>query len=334
MDSAELRSVADELYALPIGSFTTSRNLRAKEAKKRGAEALSLAILALKKPTSAAWSMNSLVRTSPDALDAVSEVRDRIESITATGDRDDLRAATRDRRTVVAKLVADARSVAAESGLALSEASSAEVSDAVLAALGDEDVELALRTGRVVALPRTGGMTANEILDLVAAPPDGLAQNRDESDDDADSGPDAAGSDASRPRRAQSQEGPDSSAETGSRRSPAAGRTVSERSTAERRRLERDLAAAEGAAAAGRADRLSRETGRDELTARRDVLREDLARARHAVRMLEGELADADDALDSLVADIRSRELEWKRAEAAVRRLRRLLDAPADDSDT
>lgn len=326
MDAAQLRSVADELYASPIDTFTASRNARAAEEKKRGAASLAEAIRALTKPTSAAWAMNALVRSSPAALEPVASLRDRIESITAAGDRDDLREATRDRHAVVARLVEDARSLAAESGVSLSVASSAELSDAVLAALADADVEAALRTGRLVTLPRTGGMAASDIRALVAAPPDGLAQNRDDPDAEeggADSDTGDEGGDTPHHRAPPGGNGHRSILTDGSARSSRGRRRGSESSTTEQRRLERDLAAAEGAEATARADRLTRETEREVLATRLEGIREDLARKRDAVRVAEEELADAEDRLDSVVADIRSRELEWKRTEAVVRRLRR-----------
>lgn len=333
MDAARLRSVADELYALPIDTFTASRNARAAEEKKRGAASLAEAIRELTKPTSAAWAMNSLVRSSPAALEPVASLRDRIESITAAGDRDDLRAATRDRHAVVARLVEDARSLADESGVSLSVASSAELSDAVLAALGDADVEAALRTGRLVTLPRTGGMAASDIRALIAAPPDGLAQDRDGPDAE-EGGADSETADTPHRRAPQRGNGHHSTIADGSARSSRGRRRGPDSSTTEQRRLERELAVAEGAEATARADRLTRETEREVLATRLEGIREDLARKRDAVRVAEGELADAEDRLESVVADIRSRELEWKRTEAVVRRLRRTSARSTDGSES
>ena len=54
-----LLEIADELYALPLGEFTPARDARAKELK---GDELGPKVKALKKPATAAWVVNLLVR--------------------------------------------------------------------------------------------------------------------------------------------------------------------------------------------------------------------------------------------------------------------------------
>lgn len=328
MDADDLSSIADELYSSPIDTFTPSRNAHASAAARRGDDTLASDIRALRKPTAAAWAANLLVRRSPAALAALTELRQRIEAITATGDREELRTATRDRHELVSQLVDHARTIVTDAGRPLSGPAAEELGDALLAALGDPEVSAALATGRLVSAPRTGGMSSSEIRGTVALPPAELAfAGQDLADLEE---PEAPDSDQSRGDRA-------SSCRTARRRgastlageSPSGGSTDTGRATsagAQRRRLERELAAAEKAEADAHADRARREAERHDSARRRDELGADLARKQEAVRRAERELDDAEDAVTALTADIRSRELEWKRAEAAVRRLRRQLD--------
>jgi hypothetical protein len=328
MDAEELVSIADAVYSEPIDSFTASRNDRAAAAKRSGAADLAAAVRAFRKPSPAAWALNMLVRHSADALSSLASLRSRIDTASLSGNRDDLRAASRERHDLVSRLLDDARSLAADAGRALSASVSDELSDALLATLGDAVIAEAVATARLVEAPRSGGMSSAEIRALVALPPDALAPDLDDGDADADeTGANRTGAGARRIAASDRKRGVGrSSSSAAASTAQSRTRDASAESTRTRRRLERELVAAEEADAAAREDRARREARRVELTAHRDELREEVTRRGEALRDAQRGLDDAEDRLDALAADIGSRELEWKRAEATVRRARQSLD--------
>lgn len=323
-DDRALLDVAEELYAAPLDAFTSSRNARAAGARKAGDRDLAAAVSALRKPTASAWAMNLLFRSSSDIGSELHDLRERISSATTAGDRGALRDLTDARHTLVGRLVDAARSLADGAGKALSDSAADEVADALSAALGHEDVAVAMSSGRLTAPPRTGGMSRRDLADIVALPPEELT--RDDPDDDLDdiSAESTRGSHRARPRGAR----PDrpATARTGGTGSRSTPRAASGPTSAERRRHERELREAEERADAARADREDRERERDESAHRRDELADEVARARASLRELERRLDDADEAVDALTADIRSRELDWKRSESAARTARRVVD--------
>ena len=64
----ELLAIADDLYALPLGDFTPTRDAKAKELKGTDLAAL---VKGLKKPSLAAWVVNLLVRRDAEQVDQV-----------------------------------------------------------------------------------------------------------------------------------------------------------------------------------------------------------------------------------------------------------------------
>jgi len=76
--------VADELYALPPGQFTATRNARAREAKAAGDRETATRIATLRKPTVLAWLVNLLVRELPDEIGGFLDLGDALREATAT----------------------------------------------------------------------------------------------------------------------------------------------------------------------------------------------------------------------------------------------------------
>jgi hypothetical protein len=314
-----LTDVADDLYAVPLDDFTSTRNARAAAAKKSGERELAAAVAALPKPSAAAWASNLLFRSSDDVARELARLRDDISAATTAGDRDALKKLSGSRHSLVGSLVDEARSLAEAAGRGLSPVASEELSEALSAALADRFVAAAMSTGRLLRAPEPGGMSREDLAAIVALPPDELTAVDADADDHAGDGSTPSG----RPRAARS---------PSTRTSPRSaaqdrGATATGTSVAERRRHERDLRAAESRAEAARADRERREQERDTLANRRDELAAEVARERDALRALERRLDDTDDAVKARTADIRSRELDWKRAEAEARAARRLVEA-------
>ena len=110
---AELLEIADELYGLPLAEFTPARDARAKELK--GTD-LAPRVKALRKPSTAAWVVNLLVRRETEQVDQVLAVGAALREAQASMSGEELRALTRQRRQLTAAVTTQARRTAREEG--------------------------------------------------------------------------------------------------------------------------------------------------------------------------------------------------------------------------
>lgn len=147
---------ADALYGLALAEFTPARDTRAKELKAGDAE-LAQRVKALRKPSTAAWVVNLLVRREAEQVGQVLAVGAALREAQANLAGDELRALTRQRRQLTAAVTARARAVAADLGLKVTSAVSDQVEATLTAAILDEDCARAVRSGLLVApLSATG----------------------------------------------------------------------------------------------------------------------------------------------------------------------------------
>src|SRR4051812_49957646 len=91
----ELLEIADELYGLALPAFTPARDARAKELK---GSPLSARVKALRKPSTAAWVVNLLVRRETGQVEQVLTVGQALREAQASMSGEELRALTRQRR--------------------------------------------------------------------------------------------------------------------------------------------------------------------------------------------------------------------------------------------
>ena len=152
-ESGRIDEAADELYGLPPGEFTRARDDRAKELRGDGEREAANAVKALRKPTVAAWALNQLSRRRKTDLDellsAGEDLRAAQEELLAGGDRSAFQEAAGRERDLVAKLAADASTLASEAGErggGLQE----KVAETLHAAALDEDIAEELRAGRLI----------------------------------------------------------------------------------------------------------------------------------------------------------------------------------------
>jgi len=149
-----LLEIAEELYGLDLGAFTPARDARAKELK--GSD-LAKQVKALRKPATAAWVVNLLVRHETEQVDQVLAVGTALREAQAAMSGEDLRALTKQRRQLTAAVTTQARSVAKEHGLKVTAAVSDQVEATLTAAMVDEGCAAAVRSGLLVtALAATG----------------------------------------------------------------------------------------------------------------------------------------------------------------------------------
>ena len=103
---AELLEIADELYGLSLPEFTPARDARAKELK---GTPLAAQVKALRKPSTAAWVVNLLVRRETEQVEQVLAVGAALREAQASMSGDELRALTRQRRQLTAAVTTQAR---------------------------------------------------------------------------------------------------------------------------------------------------------------------------------------------------------------------------------
>lgn len=165
--SDRLLEIADELYALPLGDFTPTRDARAKELK---GDELSPKVKALKKPSTAAWVVNLLVRRETDQVDQLLSVGAALREAQEAMSGDELRTLTKQRRQLTAAVTQQARRLAGEEGLKVTQAVADQVEATLTAAMVDEDCGRAVRSGLLVAALATTGVDEVELAGSVAVP--------------------------------------------------------------------------------------------------------------------------------------------------------------------
>lgn len=170
MDVSTLGEVAGELYALSPQAFTARRDERAKESKDSGDAELAKAVKKLAKPALAAWAVNMLVRHDADQVTQVLDLGASLREAQATMAGDALRDLGRQRRQLVAAVTRQARSLAADLGHPLGESVAAQVEDTLHAALVDEEVAAAVRSGLLVKPLTATGVGAVDVAAVMAVP--------------------------------------------------------------------------------------------------------------------------------------------------------------------
>ena len=101
----DLQGVTDELYGAPPEQFTARRDALARQAAAEGDKALASSVRALRRPTAAAWVVNSLVRQEPEAVEALIALGERMREAQSTLSGDRMRALSRERQAVLRDLV-------------------------------------------------------------------------------------------------------------------------------------------------------------------------------------------------------------------------------------
>ncbi|HET9075920.1 MAG TPA: hypothetical protein VFN68_03225 [Acidimicrobiales bacterium] len=153
----DLESVVEELYGLDPAEFTSTRDERARQARQAGDRGLAGGIKALKRPSTAAWAVNLLARHRRADLQQLLGLGEQLRAAQASLDGDELRALGRRRHQVVAGMAGQARTLAQDRGVRVSDAVEREVIDTLEAALADPAAGAAAGSGRLVrSLTHTG----------------------------------------------------------------------------------------------------------------------------------------------------------------------------------
>jgi hypothetical protein len=168
-EAAALLAVADELYGLGLPEFTPARDARAKALKKDDPD-LSTRVKSLRKPSTAAWVVNLLVRREAGQVGQVLDVGTALREAQANLAGEELRALTRQRRQLTAAVTARARAVAADHGQRVTPAVSDQVEATLTAAILDAECARAVRSGMLVTALAATGVDAVDLASAVAVP--------------------------------------------------------------------------------------------------------------------------------------------------------------------
>jgi hypothetical protein len=283
-----LDNVAGELYGLVPGEFTPRRDALAAEARRGGNRELAAAIKALRRPSTAAWLANALVRERSARLTQLFELGQAMLEAQRQLAGPDIRRMTQERHRLIAVLADEAAKIAGEAGESISPAAGKELEDTLAAAMLDAGAATALRSGRLTAALHYSGLGPVDLTGAVApSADDGQGSVKTE--------------ERGRPAK--------SKARAGSPAAPADGEETAERAkraaAAELEVRQAETAAAEAAQAAADADRRASQARaeRDGIQAtmaevRRQLkdLEDAVGRAGTEVRRAEGELDEADRA--------------------------------------
>lgn len=155
----------DDLFALPLDEFTSTRNALAKQLKQAGDAEAAEQVRSLAKPSVAAWAVNQLARREPEAVRSLLNVASRLRSAqerSLKGDRtaDELRAAQAEERELIRDLARRAEGVLREAGRPASGTTLERVSSLLRASAVDEPGRSALREGRLIGDVEVSGFDA------------------------------------------------------------------------------------------------------------------------------------------------------------------------------
>jgi hypothetical protein len=166
----------DRLYELAPEEFVAARGELAKRLRGEGDAAAAKRVVALRRPTVAAWAVNQAARRRPELVRDLLEAGDRLRQAqrrALSGLRGDaLRAAGSDRRIAIDRLLAVAAAALAESGRS-PEAHRDAIAASLQAASTDERVAAVVRAGTLdheLAAPSGFGEVAGLELLLPEAP--------------------------------------------------------------------------------------------------------------------------------------------------------------------
>lgn len=289
---ADLLAIVDGLYALPLEGFTAERDTHVR-ALKREHPGLSGEVKALRKPSTAAWVVNRLVRAESGQVERVLAVGEALREAQRSMSGEDLRALTRQRRQLTAAVTQTARRLAREAGLRVTEAVAVQVEATLTAAMLDAGCAAAVRSGLLVTALASTGVGEVDALPAVALP---AALGFTATPDPADEAEHAA------PGRGGLHVVPDPDA-------AAKARAEAVRRLEEAREA---LAAAQGEHDALTAERHDLEARSLELSSQVEEVRRRLAEAESAAEQTDDELSDAEeaeaDAADALAEATRARD--------------------------
>lgn len=166
-ETEQLLALAERLYGLPLADFTPSRDELVK--RHRGTP-LAARLKALRKPSTAAWVVDLLVRHETDQVEQVLAVGAALREAQESMSADDLRTLTKQRRQLTAAVTTTARGLARSRGLKVTAAVADQVEATLTAAMVDAECARAVRSGLLVSGLAATGVDDVDVAGAVALP--------------------------------------------------------------------------------------------------------------------------------------------------------------------
>ncbi|MEV1080548.1 hypothetical protein AB0I98_20190 [Streptomyces sp. NPDC050211] len=145
----DLDAVADELYGLRPEDFTAARAVRVAAARTAGDRALAERIGKLRRPSLAAWASNLLVREQPEQIEPLLKLGEALRQAHQDLDGAQLRALSRQQRSLISALSRQAGQLAASAGHPISEDAQREIESTLHSVLADPEAAREWATGRL-----------------------------------------------------------------------------------------------------------------------------------------------------------------------------------------
>lgn len=156
-DTPQLWEAARALYATALPDFVTARNELARELKRTGDAQAAQRVAAFKKPSVAADFVNRLVRDDGALADEIAQLGMTLREAQVDADATTLRGLDQERRELVNRSVAWARSEVEQRGGVASEAMLRDVEQTIWAAIVDARACATVQAGMLVRRLSPGG---------------------------------------------------------------------------------------------------------------------------------------------------------------------------------
>jgi hypothetical protein len=147
----DLKSIAQQLYALRPSDFMAARAEYVRAAREAGDKETAAKIGKLRKPSQAAWALNLFARQEPAELQRLANLGAALRDAHGRFDGESLRELSKQRHQVLRALVAQVRSLAVKEGQKLSDSVIRDIESVFTAALANPAVTEALMEGTLAA---------------------------------------------------------------------------------------------------------------------------------------------------------------------------------------
>ena len=165
----DIKTAADELYALSPDDFIERRKQLVAEARQRRDRELATQINQLRRPTRSAWLINLLAHQEPQALTALLELGAALQDAQQRMAGDELRQLSAERRKMVDTLARRAVELGRDDGYNAPEGAVQEVGQTLQSALGDPEIADLIRAGHLTQAVTYGGFGPTDLASALGA---------------------------------------------------------------------------------------------------------------------------------------------------------------------
>ena len=185
MPESPLAAALDELYGCDPGEFVAARKRLAADLRTAGEKDAAKELLAARRPSTAAWALNQVVRRQPDVVEALLDRSSELQAAQTraiSGKPEALRDAMRAHRKALDDATAAALAILGDRA---NDAFRSEIVSTLRAASVDDDTGRLLRTGRLTREAEFQGFPDATGLTLVPQPaePKPRTRRKPEKDD-------------------------------------------------------------------------------------------------------------------------------------------------------